>query len=105
MLTRMRGFVNAVERVRRENAMAASFLEGARAFTDEGGGVVIRLPSAFAEMMLEGQGGRDLLRRALSAELKREVRDRALQIEVEDGKVGKNDTVLDDILNAAGENA
>ncbi|MBE6556053.1 MAG: DNA polymerase III subunit gamma/tau [Ruminococcaceae bacterium] len=105
VLTRMRGFVNAVERVRRENAMAASFLEGARAFTDEGGGVVIRLPSAFAEMMLEGQGGRDLLRRALSAELKREVRDRALQIEVEDGKVGKNDTVLDDILNAAGENA
>ena len=100
-LTRIRGFVNCVERVRRDNAMLASFLDEARAFLDEEKRVVVMLPNSFAEMMLEGGGGRDLLRRALSVELQREVPDRGLLVEVTSPAAVQKDTFIDDILTAA----
>ncbi|MBE6595630.1 MAG: DNA polymerase III subunit gamma/tau [Ruminococcaceae bacterium] len=96
-LTRMRGFVNCVERMQREDAMYASFLEGARAFLDGEGRVILRLANGFAEMMLD----RDMVRRALSSELKREVGDRDLIIEIAAAEADKNDTILDDIIAAA----
>ena len=96
-LTRMRGFVNCVERIQREDAMQASFLSEARALLDGEGHVILRLTNGFAEMMLD----RDMLRRALSAELKREVADRDLQIEIAAVEADENDTVLDDIIAAA----
>ncbi len=100
-LTRIRGFINCVERVRRDNAMVASFLDEARAFLDEQKRVVVILPNAFAEMMLEGGGGRDMLRRALCLELQREVADRDLIVEVASAETAKKDTIIDDILSAA----
>ena len=100
VLTRMRGFVNCVERVRRTNTMLASFLTDARAYHDEQGCIVVVLPNAFAEMMIERQGGRDVLRHALCLELQREVPDRELLIETADASTVKNDTVIDDILSA-----
>ncbi|MBQ3483463.1 MAG: DNA polymerase III subunit gamma/tau [Clostridia bacterium] len=101
VLHRVRGFINCIERMRRENSMLASFLADARAFLDEGGRVVIQLPNPFAQMMLEQGDGRALLCRALSAELQREVLPAAVLVEVPDGATQKNDTVLDDLLEAA----
>ncbi len=102
-LSRMRGFVNCVERVSRENSMLASFLGDVKAFTDEAGRVILRLPNSFAGMMIEQCGGRDLLRRALSAERGKELADGDLVFEVADEKADARDTVLDDILAAAEE--
>ncbi|MBR7112333.1 MAG: DNA polymerase III subunit gamma/tau [Clostridia bacterium] len=101
VLTRLRGFINCIERIRRDNSMLASFIGEARAYLDEQKRVVVILPSAFAEMMLEQNGGRDVLRRALSVELSREVRDGELIVEVQGAPSAKNDTVIDDILSAA----
>ena len=101
ILTRMRGFINCVERIRRENAMLASFLSDARAYLDEQKRVVVILPNAFAEMMLEQNGGRDVLRHALCLELAREVHDNELLVETRDAPRAKNDTIIDDILSAA----
>ncbi len=101
VLTRMRGFVNCVERIRRNNNMVASFLVNAHAYLDEQGRVVVVLPNSLAEMMLERQGGRDVLRHALCLELQRELPDRDLLVETADTSTAKNDTVIDDILSAA----
>ena len=101
VLTRLRGFINCIERIGRDNQMLASFIGEARAYLDEQKRVVVILPNAFAEMMLEQHGGRDLLRRALSVELSREVRDAELLVEVQGAPSTKNDTVIDDILSAA----
>ena len=101
VLTRIRGFINCVERVRRENAMLASFLDEARAFLDEQKRVVVILPNSFAEMMLEGGGGRDMLRHALCLELQREIADRDLIVEVAASVTEQKDTIIDDILSAA----
>ena len=101
VLTRIRGYADCVARIAEENAFVASFLGGSRAFLDEQGRVVVLLRDGFAEMMLEREGGRDALRRALSLELSREVRDRELLVEVQGAPGAKNDTVIDDILSAA----
>lgn len=103
VLTRIRGFANCVARVEKENSMAASFLGGARAFLDEKGRVVLILRDAMAEMMLEN--GRDELRHALCLELKREVRDSDLLIEVANAETQAKDTVIDEILSAADESS
>ena len=81
--------------------MLASFLSDARAYLDEQKRVVVILPNAFAEMMLEQNGGRDVLRHALCLELAREVQDRELLVETRDAPSAKNDTIIDDILSAA----
>ena len=104
VLTRMRGFANCVARMARDNAMVASFLGDARAFLDEAGRVVVVLPNAFAEMMLEQGNGRDALRHALCLELQREVRDGDLIMETAENSTVKTDTVIDDILSAAEQN-
>ena len=96
-LTRMRGFANCIERAQRENASSAGFLAEAKAFLDAEGRVILRLQNSFAEMMLD----RDMLRRILSAELKREVGDQDLVVEVSTAEIEKTDTVLDDIIAAA----
>ena len=101
VLHRIRGFMNCIERMRRENSMLASFVSDARAFLDDGGRVVIQLPNPFAKMMLERDDGLALLCRALSAELQREIAPTAVLVEVPDGNTQKTDTVLDDLLEAA----
>ena len=106
VLHRVRGFVNCIERIRRENSMLASFLGDARTFLDDNGHVVVQLPNPFAKMMLEEGEGLSLLCRALSAELQREIAKESVQVEVPDGGSDKKDTVLDDLLEMAnGENA
>ena len=104
VLHRIRGFMNCVERVRRENTMAASFLTDARAFLDESEQIVLQLPNAFAEIMLNEQSTKELLCRALAAELKKDASTVKLLLEVSDEQTQSKDTVLDDLLDAASNN-
>ena len=103
VLHRIRGFMNCVERVRRENSMLASFLPDARACLDDSGRVIIQLANSFAQMMLDEASARDLLCRALAPELKKAPNPSQLLFEVPDGEGQTKDTVLDDLLEAAGE--
>ena len=102
VLHRLRGFINCVERIQREKPMLGAWLGEAACFVSDDGGVTVRLPNLFARMMVEQNEGRDVLRRALSAELRREVPDRALVLEVPD-EADPRDTVLDDLIDAAGD--
>ena len=104
VLHRIRGFMNCVERVRRENTMAASFLTDARAFLDESEQVVLQLQNSFAEIMLSEPGTKELLCRAIAAELKKDASTVKLLIEIVNKETASNDTVLDDLLNAASNN-
>ena len=105
VLTRIRGYADCVARISQENSFVGSFLVDSRAFVDEQGRVVVVLRDGFAEMMLERHNGRDILRHALSLELKKEVRDNLFLIETANEEQEKADTVIDDILSAAdGEN-
>ena len=96
--------MNCVERVRRENTMAASFLTDARAFLDESEQIVLQLPNAFAEIMLNEQSTKELLCRALAAELTKDASTVKLLLEVSDEQTQSKDTVLDDLLDAASNN-
>ena len=104
VLHRIRGFMNCVERVRREDTMAASFLTDARAFLDESEQVVLQLSNSFAEMMLNEPSTKELLCRAIAAELKKDASTVKLSIEIVDKEAASNDTVLDDLLDAANSN-
>ena len=103
VLHRVRGFVNCVERVRRENPMLASFLSEGKLFLDDEGRVVCKLASDFARMMFSEQAAREILARAVGAELKRPVEPHMLILEVPEAGDADEDTVLDDLIKAAEE--
>ena len=104
VLTRIRGFMNVVERIERENNMIAPFLQSARAVTDSDGTVILQLGDALSLLMLDPADSRAMIARALSAELGKQIAPTALVFEVQDAAHDKNDTVLDEILSAAEEN-
>ncbi len=95
----MRGYMNFVERVRRDNTMLASFLIDGRGFIDEAGHVVLQFQKEFAITMLKGDLSR--LASALSAELKRPISENEIILEAQSAASHTTDTVLDDLLNAA----
>ena len=102
VLHRIRGYINCIERIRRENAAIASFLEG-KAFLDDSGRVILQLANSFAPTMIGNPKDKDMLCRALSVELKRSISESDLIIEVPEESAAKTDTVLDDLLDAAAE--
>ena len=101
VLHRVRGFMNCVERVRRENPLLGSFLSETRVFTDEQGRIVLQLPSEFAHNMLSTDSAKATLARALSAELKHPVDVRTMIFELTSATAAQQDTILDDLLEAA----
>lgn len=103
VLHRIRGFMNCVERIRRENSMFASFLTDAKAFLDERDRVVIRLRDAFALMMLDTPAGKDSICRAIAPELKKMPVPTDILLEIPDPAETAADTVLDDLLEAAND--
>ena len=103
VLHRIRGFMNCVERIRRENAMLGSFLTDAKAFLDDEGKVVIQLTNPFALMMLDAPDARALLCRSIAPEIKQQPNAAQLLFETPDPKSATTDTVLDDLLDAANE--
>ena len=100
-LTRVRGFMNCVERIRRENSMLASFTMDARVFLDEKGNVICKLQNDFAKMLLEEPQNSELFARALSAEIGKPIDATRMIVEVPDAATDNKDTVLDDLIGAA----
>ncbi|MBQ8341449.1 MAG: DNA polymerase III subunit gamma/tau [Clostridia bacterium] len=103
VLHRVRGYMNCVERVRRENSMLASFLEDGKLFLDDNGKVVLQLTNPMALMLLEGVADKALLCRAVAPELKKTPKSSDLIIEMPDEQEAARDTVLDDLLEAASD--
>ena len=101
VLHRVRGFINCVERVRRENSMLASFLADGKAFLDEGENVVLQLVDPFAITMIDTADGRAAICRAIAPELKKMPTPAQLIFETRGGGEKATDTVLDDLLEAA----
>ena len=104
VLHRVRGYMNCVERVRRENSMLAPFMEGGKLFLDDEGRAILQLANSFQLMMADTPEYRRLLCRALAPELKKTPSPAELILEAPDEAVKARDTVLDDLLEAAGEN-
>jgi len=97
----MRDFSDCIERVRRRDGLAASFLESAAAFIDDSGKITVCFANPMAITMLERGSHRDVLRSALEAQLQREIADSALVFElVEQSKVKENN-VLDELIETA----
>lgn len=99
-LTRVRGFMNCVERIRRENSMLASFIMDARVFIDDKGHAVCKLQNDFAKMLLEESQNRELFARVLSAEIGRPIDATHVTVEVPDAATDSKDTVLDDLISS-----
>ncbi len=97
--TRLRGFANVVERVRRDSPMFASFLDGARAFLLPDGKVEVRLADAFAESMLSPDDSRALIARAVGAERGTPLDAGALVFSVRDGSDAEDDD-FDELIAA-----
>ena len=104
VLHRVRGYMNCVERVRRENSMLAPFMEGGKLFLDDSGKIILQLTDKFRLMMIDNAAGRALLCRAMAPELKRTPTPAELIFEAPDETERARDTVLDDLLEAAGAN-
>ena len=103
VLHRLRGFANCAERIGRDNPMLGAWLVDVRAYLTEEGRPLLQMPNEFALQMVEGNDGRRLLARAIGAELQREVPEKDLIFEVSSGKDGQKDVLLDDLIEAAGD--
>ena len=101
VLHRIRGFMNCVERMRREDALLGTFLAEGRAFTTEDGKVVIQHDNDWALDMLQAGSAKQMLARVFSAELKRPIDAQSFLFEVKGGKENVGDTILDDLIEAA----
>ena len=103
VLHRIRGFMNCVERMRREDVLLGSFLSEGRAFSTDDGKIVIQHDNDWALDMLQAASAKQMLARAFSAELKRPVDVQQFVFEVKTAKESASDTILDDLIEAAGE--
>ena len=101
VLRPLRAWTEVVERVTVQNPMAASFLAGARAFTEGESRVIVRFDNDFSLMMIDKGDTKDTLRGALSVCLQREVREKDLVCEVVPKE--KQAEALDEIIEALEE--
>ena len=103
VLHRIRGFMNCVERMRREDVLLGSFLSEGRAFSTDDGKIILQHDNDWALDMLQAASAKQMLARAFSAELKRPVDVQQFVFEVKTAKESASDTILDDLIEAAGE--
>ena len=82
VLRPLRAWQEVVERVTRQDAMSASFLKTAQAYTEGDRTVIVRFENDFMLMMLNRGDAKDMLRGALSVCLQREVKEKDLVCEV-----------------------
>lgn len=101
VLRPIRGWPEVVERVTMQNPMAASFLGGARGYTEGDQRVIVRFDNDFMLMMIDRGDTKDVLRGALSVCLQREVKEQDLVCEVTPREAEAN--VLDEIIEALDE--
>jgi hypothetical protein len=82
VLRPLRAWQEVVERVTQQDAMSASFLKTAQAYTEGEKTVIVRFENDFMLMMIDRGDTKDILRGALSVCLQREVREKDLICEV-----------------------
>lgn len=102
VLHRIRGYMNCIERIRRENTMLASFIDG-KAFLDESGRVILQLTNSFALTMIDNPKNKETICRAIAPEIKKSIAPNDVIFETPEETAAVTDTVLDDLLDAAGE--
>ena len=93
-----REFAEVIERVSRQDVMVASFIKGAKAYTD-GERIVIRVEKDFTLMMLDVGNRKEIVRGALSAQLKKNVSERNIVYECSREEIVESSGV-DEITNA-----
>ncbi len=101
VLHRIRGFMNCVERMRREDVLLGTFLPEGKPFTTEDARIVIQHENEWALDMLQAASAKAMLSRAFSAELRHPVDAQSFVFEVKSAKESATDTILDDLLVAA----
>ena len=100
VLRQLRHWMEVVERIGSTDPMMSSFCRAANAYKTEDEKILVRTDSDFAKTMIEQNGGKDRLRAALSAVLKREITDAMLTVEV---CATQSASALDEIIRAAEE--
>jgi hypothetical protein len=95
--------MNCVERLRRENSMLGSFLNKGKLFLDDDGRVIAQFENVMAQSLLDDPKNRAAFCRAIAPEIKKTVSPADLLVEIPTGQESVKDTVLDDLLEAAGE--
>ena len=98
----LRVWTEAVERIKATSRMAASFLISAKAFSTEGGQVVVKLDSTFAKDMVSREGAPEALRAALSVCLGRKLDSADILFEVENQRKVEG-SLIDLIIEATEE--
>ena len=93
--------MNCVERMRRDDMMLGTFLAEAKAFTLDDGRIVIQHEVEWALNMLQAARAKTMLARAFSAELKRPVDPQSFIFEIKAASGSADDTILDDLIEAA----
>ena len=101
VLHRIRGFMNCVERMRREDVLLGTFLAEGKAFVTDDGRIILQHENEWALDMLQAASAKAMLSRAFSAELKHPVDPQSFVFEVKSAKESANDTILDDLIEAA----
>jgi hypothetical protein len=96
ILRPLRAWPEVVERVTKQDGMAASFLKTAQAYTEGENTVIVRFENDFMLMMIDRGDAKDMLRGALSVCLQREVREKDLVCEVKPKTAEAN--ALDEII-------
>ena len=102
VLRPLRVWTEAVERIKATSRMAASFLISAKAFSTEGGQVVVKLDSTFAKDMVSREGAPEALRAALSVCLGRKLDSADILFEVENQRKVEG-SLIDLIIEATEE--
>ena len=99
VLRPLRAWQEVVERVTQQDAMSASFLKTAQAYTEGEKNVIIRFENDFMLMMIDRGDAKDILRGALSVCLQREVKEKDLICEVKPkaNEVNALDEIIDEL--------
>ena len=101
VLHRIKGYMNCVERIRREDAMIGSFVADTKGFVTDDGKILLQIGNCFATAMLDTPKAKELLCRGIAPEIKRAITPDMLIFETPDPRKNAADTILDDLLGAS----
>ena len=93
----LRNWMEAMERLTAGDPMVSSFCRSAAAYVTENDEILVCFTSSFAMDMVQKDGGRERLRAALSATLKKEIPDSKLIVEVNEARCK---SAMDELIDA-----
>ena len=106
VLKTLRIWSEIVESISREKPNISALLNSSRAYTDPDGKILIRFNNVFAVQTLEFNGGKELIRASLSAELNKPITERDIIYETvaQKGSNAPDETIFDEIDEINNEN-